>query len=69
MGLMDVLAEVSADKKAKGKSDVRYVSFKITEWDEMESKFGKKLDPVDVKKLVQGIFLGRFNVVSAKPKA
>ena len=66
MGLADVLAEVNADKKEKGKSTVRYVSFQIKEWDEMEAKYGKKLDPVDVKKLVQGIFLGRFNVVSAK---
>jgi hypothetical protein len=66
MGLADVLAEVSADKKAKGKSEVRYVSFKTAEWSEMESKYGKTIDPVDVKKLVQGIFSGRFQVVAAK---
>jgi hypothetical protein len=66
MAITDVLAELTSEKKAKGKSEVRYVSFKTAEWDEMESKYGKKLDPVDVKKLVQGIFLGRFNVVSAK---
>jgi hypothetical protein len=66
MGLTDVLAELTSEKKAKGKSEVRYVSFKIAEWDEMEGKYGKKIDPVDVKKLVQGIFSGRFQVVAAK---
>lgn len=66
MGLADVLAEVVADKKAKGKSENRNVTFKTVEWTEMESKYGKTIDPVDVKKLVQGIFSGRFQVVAAK---
>ena len=66
MGLADVLAEVSADKRAKGKAETRSVAFKIAEWDEMEAKYGKKIDPVDVKKLVMGIFNGRFQVVAAK---
>ena len=66
MALADVLAEVGADKKAKGKSETRNVSFKNTEWAEMESKYGKTIDPVDVRKLVQGIFSGRFQVVAVK---
>lgn len=66
MGLVDVLAEVSAERKEKGKAEIKYVSFKTAEWTDMEAKYGKTINPVDVKKLVIGIFSGRFNVVAAK---
>ena len=66
MGLAEVLTELSVDKKAKGKADKKYVSFSIAEWTELEAKHGKTIEPVDVKKLVQAIFSGRFQITSAK---
>lgn len=66
MALLDVLAEVSADKKVRGKAEKRYVAFNTAEWEGMEAKYGKKIDPVDVKKLILGIFEGRFSVTAPK---
>jgi hypothetical protein len=62
MALTDVLASLQADKKEKKAAEKRYVSFSAAEWGEMESAYGKKIDPADVKKLIQGIFKGAFSV-------
>jgi hypothetical protein len=62
MALGDVLATLQADKKEKKTAEKRYVSFTAAEWGEMEAAYGKKIDPADVKKLVQGIFKGVFSV-------
>lgn len=66
MGLYEALTEVSAEKKARGKATIKYVSFTIAEWDALEAKHGKKIDPVDVKKLVLAIFEGKYALSSAK---
>lgn len=66
MGLADVLSEIGSEKKEKGKATVKYVSFQIKEWNDMEAKYGKKIDPSDVKNIVLGIFNGRFDVVAKK---
>lgn len=65
-GLAEALAEVTADKKARGKADKRYVAFSTAEWDALEAAHGKRIEPVDVKKLVQAIFSGRFNLTAGK---
>jgi hypothetical protein len=62
MALGDVLAGLQADKKEKKSAEKRYVAFTGVEWGEMEATYGKKIDPADVKKLVQGIFKGAFTV-------
>ena len=68
MGLLEALTEVAGEKKAKGKASVKYVSFTIAEWESMEAKHGKKIDPVDVKKLVLAIFEGKYTINAAKAK-
>ena len=60
--LGDVLSALQADKKEKKAAEKRYVAFSASEWAEMEAAYGKKIDPADVKKLVQGIFKGTFTV-------
>lgn len=62
MALGDVLSALQADKKEKKSAEKRYVAFNAAEWTEMEAAYGKKIDPADVKKLVQGIFKGAFSV-------
>lgn len=70
MALLDVLADVSADKKEKKTAEKKYVQFSIEEWKGMESKQGKSIEPAEVKKLILGIFEGRYNVsVAKKPTA
>ena len=68
MALTDVLGEITADKKEKKAADKKYVSFSAEEWKGMETKQGKKIDPQDVKKLILGVFEGRYSVSVASPK-
>ncbi len=68
MALADVLGEVSAEKKEKKAADKKYVTFTIEEWRALEAKQGKEINPMDVKKIIIGIFEGRFNVSVVKPK-
>lgn len=69
MALTDVLADVSADKKDKKAAEKKYVQFSIEEWRAMETKQGKSLEPAEVKKLILGIFEGRYNVSVIKKPA
>lgn len=71
MGLMDVMADITADKPEKKKAEKKYVSFSAEEWASLETKQGKKIDPADVKKLILGVFEGRYslNVAKAPTKA
>jgi hypothetical protein len=62
MPLQDVMADVVSEKKEKKSAEKRYVAFSSTEWAGMETKQGRKIDPVDVKKLILGIFEGRYQV-------
>lgn len=65
MALDDVMTAVTADTKVRGKGDKKYVTFSIAEWEEMEKVYGKKIDPVHAKKLLQGIFSKSFNITKA----
>ena len=66
MALGDVLAGLQADKKEKKEAGKRYVAFVAAEWADMEKAYGKKIDPVDVKKLIQAIFTGVVVITKAK---
>jgi hypothetical protein len=66
MALIDVLSDVTADKKEKKAADKKYVTFTSEEWKGMEAKQGKEINPTDVKKIVLGIFEGRYSVSVAK---
>lgn len=69
MAINDVLGLLQAEKKEKKSAEKRYVAFNSAEWTEMETAYGKKIDPADVKKLVQGIFKGAFSVNAAAKKS
>lgn len=70
MALLDVMSDVTADKKEKKAADKKYVSFSKEEWSGMEAKQGKEINPVDVKKIILGIFEGRYSIsVAKKPGA
>ena len=62
----DVMDGIMGEVKAKGKGDKRYVAFSLKEWQDMEAAYGKTIQPTNVKKLVQGIFTGRYNVGPVK---
>jgi len=62
MALSDVLADVTSEKKEKKSADKKYVTFTKEEWGGMETKQGKQIDPADVKKLILGVFEGRYSV-------
>ena len=68
MALFDVLSEVRADEKPKKGADKKYVTFSMDEWKVMEAAHGKEINPTDVKKIITGIFGGKFNVSVVKPK-
>lgn len=68
MALLDVLADARADEKPKKGADKKYVTFSIDEWKTMEATHGKEINPADVKKIVMGIFGGKYTVSVAKPK-
>lgn len=69
MALIDVLSEVTAEKKEKKQADKKYVTFTIEEWKALEAKQGKGINPLDVKKIIIGIFEGRFSVSVVKKPA
>lgn len=69
MALIDVLSEVTAEKKEKKQADKKYVTFTIEEWKALEAKQGKEINPLDVKKIIIGIFEGRFSVSVVKKSA
>lgn len=69
MALIDVLSEVTAEKKEKKQADKKYVTFTIEEWKALEAKQGKEINPLDVKKIIIGIFEGRFSVSVVKKPA
>lgn len=62
MSLFDALNTIKAEKPEKGKAAKKYVAFTIEEWSELEKAYGKTIDPVDVKKLIQAIFGGTLDV-------
>lgn len=66
MALADALALVQADKKEKGDPKKKNVSFDIEEWNTMEAKHGKRIDPAHIKALVLKIFSGEMTVTVNK---
>ena len=68
-GVNDILSSLQAEKPEKKAAGKRYVSFSAEEWDGMEKTYGKKIDPADVKRIVEGIFKGVFLIGRSKAGA
>lgn len=69
MALGDVFADLSVDKPAKKGADKKYVSFSLEEWKALEAKQGAEINPVDIKKMVIGIFSGKYSISVVKKAA
>lgn len=61
-----LIEESRVEKKAKGESK-HYIPFSKTEWQAMEAKAGRELEPKDLKLMLQKIFAGEL--VVRKPDA
>lgn len=69
MALLDVLQDANADAKEKKKGDKKYVTFSLKEWGEMEAMYKGPINPLEAKKVLYGIFTGKYNVsVNKGPK-
>lgn len=68
MGLGDVFAAISAEKKESAEPKKKNVSFDIEEWNAMEAKHGKRIEPAQIKALVLGVFDGRFTITANNKK-
>lgn len=66
MALSDVMGLVAADKKPKEEPKKKTISFDMEVWKQMETKYGKTIEPNQVAELVKGIFFGDFDVRAAK---
>lgn len=65
MGLAGVLDAIVTEKKEKGESK-HYIPFSHTEWVALEAQAGRKLEPKDLKLMINNIFNGSL-VLSKKP--
>jgi hypothetical protein len=57
----DVMATLVKEKKEKGESK-HYIPFNSKEWAKLEEQAGSKLEPKDLKALIEGIFSGQLKV-------
>jgi len=69
MAIGDVFADLSVEKKEKKAADKKYVSFSLEEWRKLEAKQGAEINPVDIKKMVIGIFEGKYSISVVKKPA
>jgi hypothetical protein len=67
MALTDVMDALKVEKPERGPAKKKYVAFSAEEWSELEKKYGKTIDPVHVKRLIQGVFSGVLEVRKTKP--
>jgi len=64
MGLAGVLDSIVTEKKEKAESK-HYIPFSHTEWSKLEAQAGRKLEPKDLKLMLNNIFNGSL-VLSKK---
>ena len=65
MGLAGVLDSIVTEKKEKTESK-HYIPFSHTEWVALEAQAGRKLEPKDLKLMINNIFNGSL-VLTKKP--
>lgn len=65
MGLAGVLDSIVTEKKEKTESK-HYIPFSHSEWGALEAQAGRKLEPKDLKLMINNIFNGSL-VLSKKP--
>jgi hypothetical protein len=65
MGLAGVLDSIVTEKKEKAESK-HYIPFSHSEWVALEAQAGRKLEPKDLKLMINNIFNGAL-VLTKKP--
>ena len=66
MGILDVMNVVASEKKESAAPKKKTVTFDIEVWNKMEAKYGKTIEVKDVAKMIEGLFMGEFDIRAVK---
>lgn len=66
MALADAMALIQSEKKESAEPKKKNVSFDIEEWNEMEKRHGKRIEPAHIKAFVLAVFRGEMTVTVNK---
>ena len=62
MSLQEAMTIIQSEQKEPSEPKKKNVTFEVAEWEMMERKHGKKINPVNIKQLVLKIFAGEMTI-------